>query len=155
MEFVARIVTTIRNATFAEVAGLDTASLASHAAASGKPKRAPRAPAAQLLLTERAGSDKAQKAGAMFKESGTGTGLLDTAQGRRGRRPRQTQEKRGELAERIIRVLATAGSPLGVRALAGELSISPDLLALPLRELRDQGKIRKLGEKRNTTYSLQ
>ncbi|WP_394837030.1 hypothetical protein LVJ94_08990 [Pendulispora rubella] len=148
--------TTIRNATFAEVAGLDTASLASHAAASDKPRPAPRTPTGQLFLPERAQSERVQKPGASSSRgSGTGTGLLDTAQGRRGRRPRQTQEKRGELAERIIRVLQTAGSPLGVRALAGELSISPDLLALPLRELRDQGKIRKLGEKRSTTYSLQ
>jgi hypothetical protein len=50
--------------------------------------------------------------------------------------------------------LSSAGKPIGVRALAGELGVDPGKLAVPLRELRAAGKIRKHGEKRATTYSL-
>jgi len=136
-EFVARIVSAIRNASFADVAGLDAAVSLRGLGAAPMPT----------------GRSKSQRKPA----SGAGADLLDSSperQGRRGRRPRQTQEKRGELAERIVGALASASAPLGVRALASELATAPDLLAIPLRELRSQGKIRKLGEKRNTTYSL-
>jgi hypothetical protein len=62
-------------------------------------------------------------------------------------------EKRAELGERILAILTAAGGPLGVRAIASEAGTAADLLATPLRELRQSGKIRKHGEKRNTTYS--
>ena len=67
---------------------------------------------------------------------------------------RQTAERRAELGERLVRALGGAKHPLGARALAGELGVSPDLLAAPLRELRQAGKIRKHGDKRSTAYSL-
>jgi hypothetical protein len=70
-----------------------------------------------------------------------------------GGRGRQTAAKRAELGERIIGTLKDASSPLGVRALASELGVPADVLAVPLRELRAAGKIRKHGEKRSTTYS--
>jgi hypothetical protein len=43
---------------------------------------------------------------------------------------------------------------MGVRALSSELGVAADKLAVPLRELRSAGKIRKHGEKRATTYSV-
>jgi hypothetical protein len=66
---------------------------------------------------------------------------------------RQTAARRAELGERIVGALREAASPLGVRALASELAVPADVLAVPLRELRAAGKIRKHGEKRSTTYS--
>jgi hypothetical protein len=70
-----------------------------------------------------------------------------------GRGGRQTAAKRAELGERVMQALRDAGQPMGVRALSSELSVAPDKLAVPLRELRAAGKIRKHGEKRSTTYS--
>jgi hypothetical protein len=67
---------------------------------------------------------------------------------------RQTAARRAEIGHHVVRALANAGGPLGVRALAGEVGLAPDRLAVPLRELRDAGKIRKHGDKRSTTYSL-
>lgn len=67
---------------------------------------------------------------------------------------RQTKERRAELGERLVRALGGAKQPVGVRVLAGELGVAPDLLAAPLRELRQAGKIRKHGDKRSTAYSL-
>ena len=52
-----------------------------------------------------------------------------------------------------MKTLTEAHKPLGVRALSSELGVAPDLLAVPLRELRVAGRIQKHGEKRNTTYS--
>ncbi|HEY8038158.1 MAG TPA: hypothetical protein VIF15_00115 [Polyangiaceae bacterium] len=66
---------------------------------------------------------------------------------------RQTAAKRAEIADRVLRALESASQPLGVRAIANELGLAPDLLAVPLRELRSAGRIRKHGEKRSTTYS--
>jgi hypothetical protein len=67
---------------------------------------------------------------------------------------RQTKERRAELGERLVRALGGAKQPIGVRALAGELGVPPDVLAAPIRELRQAGKIRKHGDKRSTAYSL-
>jgi hypothetical protein len=66
---------------------------------------------------------------------------------------RQTKSHRAELGERVVKTLTEAHKPLGVRALSSELGVAPDLLAVPLRELRAAGRIQKHGEKRNTTYS--
>jgi hypothetical protein len=66
---------------------------------------------------------------------------------------RQTKSHRAELGERVVKTLTEAHKPLGVRALSSELGVAPDLLAVPLRELRVAGRIQKHGEKRNTTYS--
>jgi hypothetical protein len=67
---------------------------------------------------------------------------------------RQTAARRAEVGERVMGALGSADGPLGVRALASELGVAPDVLAAPIRELRAAGKIRKHGEKRATTYSL-
>ena len=69
------------------------------------------------------------------------------------RRPRQTAERRADLGERVLAALLEAAEPLGVRALAGELQVAPDLLSAPLLELRAAGKLTKHGEKRATTYA--
>jgi hypothetical protein len=66
---------------------------------------------------------------------------------------RQTAAHRAEVGERVMTALRHASQPLGVRALSTELGVAPDVLAVPLRELRAAGKIRKHGEKRSTTYS--
>lgn len=63
--------------------------------------------------------------------------------------------RRAELGTRILKVLQEAGGPLGVRALASEIGVAPDLLAVPIRALRASSRIRKHGEKRSTTYSAQ
>ena len=66
---------------------------------------------------------------------------------------RQTAARRAEIGDRVLRALKDASEPMGVRALSSELGVSPDVLGVPLRELRAAGKIRKHGEKRSTTYS--
>ncbi len=70
------------------------------------------------------------------------------------RQSRQTAARRAEVGELVAQALRGAKQPLGVRALASELGVDPGALAVPLRELRDAGKIRKHGDKRATTYSL-
>jgi predicted Rossmann fold nucleotide-binding protein DprA/Smf involved in DNA uptake len=67
---------------------------------------------------------------------------------------RQTAARRAEVGERVTLALRSASEPMGVRALATELGVEPTALAVPLRELRAAGRIRKHGEKRATTYSL-
>jgi hypothetical protein len=52
-----------------------------------------------------------------------------------------------------MKALRGAGGALGVRALSSALGVPPDILAVPLRELRDKGLIQKHGDKRATTYS--
>ncbi len=71
----------------------------------------------------------------------------------RPKRGRQTAAGRAELGERIVAALRETGQPMGVRALSGELGVPADKLAVPLKELRSAGKVRKHGEKRSTTYS--
>jgi hypothetical protein len=66
---------------------------------------------------------------------------------------RQTAARRAELGERIVGALGALAKPIGVRDLSSQLGVAPDVLAVPLRELRAAGKIRKHGEKRSTTYS--
>ncbi len=68
-------------------------------------------------------------------------------------RTRRSAQGRAEVAERVASALEKAGSPMGVRALADALGVSPDALAAPLRELRAAGRIRKHGDKRATKYS--
>lgn len=69
-------------------------------------------------------------------------------------KPKHDVERRRQLAERVVGVLAKAEAPLGVRAIAAELGIAHDLLATPLRELRREKRIEKQGEKRKTAYRL-
>jgi hypothetical protein len=117
-EFVARLVEVIRNASFADVAGLSAS--AARGPDESRPRRGAPRPAA--------GS-------------------------RPGKPSRQTASHRAELGERVIEALRGSSAPMGVRALSSELGVVPDRLALPLKELRTAGKIRKHGDKRSTTYS--
>ena len=123
-EFVARLVDAIRNASFAEVANLSTSRMAQPKEGRGGARRGGPGGAAEPR------SNGAPRGGG-----------------------RQTAARRAELGDRIVGALRDASSPLGVRALASELSVPSDVLAVPLRELRAAGKIRKHGEKRSTTYS--
>jgi DNA-binding transcriptional ArsR family regulator len=124
-EFVAGLVDAIRNASFAEVAALRAPRVSAGGGPRPRPARRPAPPAP--VAAERRPAEP--------------------------RRPRQTAANRAELGERVIKALQSAGQALGVRALSSELGVAPDVLAVPLRELRDKGLVHKHGEKRNTTYS--
>jgi hypothetical protein len=117
-EFVARLVEVIRNASFADVAGL------SASPARGPDESRPRRGAPRPTVGSRAGKPS-----------------------------RQTASHRAELGERVMAALRGSSAPMGVRALSSELGVVPDRLAVPLKELRTAGKIRKHGDKRSTTYS--
>jgi hypothetical protein len=128
-QFVVQIVSAIRGASFAEVAELQV----------------PGAPRAQRVSTRstatRVSASPAAVPSSPAKSAGPG-------------RPRQTADRRAELADKLVQTLGRAAEPMGVRTLATELGVAPDLLAVPLRELRASGKIAKHGEKRATTYSM-
>jgi hypothetical protein len=91
------------------------------------------------------------------RPKGEGTARVGGAKqgGHNGASTRQTAARRAEVGERVVRALRSAGEPLGVRALSTDLGVRPDILATPLRELRSAGRIKKHGEKRSTTYSLE
>jgi hypothetical protein len=125
-EFVGRMVAAIRNASFVEVAALSTPRVVATHAPAHAPTRA-----------RRGASPKAKASPANGASKG----------------PRQTAARRAEIGERLLKALGKAAHPLGVRALSVELGVAPDLLAVPLKELRAAGRVHKHGEKRNTTYS--
>lgn len=129
-EFVAHLVAAIRNASFADVAALS----ARHPTAGAPPRKAGGA-----VRTTRGESDAEHRPARDVPSA--------------SRRVRQTAERRAELSERVIKALRSAGGALGVRALSAALGVPPDVLATPLRELRDKGLIQKHGDKRATTYS--
>jgi hypothetical protein len=134
-EFVARIVATIRSASFADVAGYEPAT-----------------------STGRLGLRTTSRAAPSLRKRSAVNGGRDKSAGegepkRRGRRPRQSVARRAEIADRILDVLRVSSSPMGARAIAGEVGLAPDLLAHSLRELRQEGRIKKHGDKRATTYS--
>ena len=137
-EFVTRVVATIRSASFAEVAGF-------------RPLlhvRTPDRRAPRIATDHRGDHQRGRAASAAVSEP------TDNAPKRRGRRPKQSPEKRAELGDRIVQVLRGASSPMGARAIASEVGLAPDLLAAPLKDLRTEGRIKKHGDKRATTYSL-
>jgi hypothetical protein len=125
-EFVGRLVEVIRNASFAEVAALSV------------PARPAGTPG---------GTPKARRGAPAHAPRRERTEAKETP------RVRQTAAHRAQLGERVVQALKEAPVPLGVRALSSELGVAPDLLAVPLRELRAAGRINKHGEKRATTYS--
>lgn len=59
-----------------------------------------------------------------------------------------------ELAKQVLSVLANAPGPMNARALASALGVHLDKLAKPLKQLRDEGRIKKHGDKRATTYGV-
>jgi hypothetical protein len=123
-EFVAKLVDSLRNASLADVAALSSDSRA-------RPEREARP--------------------AKAREDREAREEPATAALRAGR---QTAARRAEMGELLTKTLGGASQPMGVRALATELGVDPASLAMPLRELRAAGKIRKHGEKPATTYSL-
>jgi hypothetical protein len=125
LEFVAKLVEAIRNASFAEVAALP-------------------GPSGPAVRQERRASGASPHGGGPGKK-GAPAELP---------RLRQTAQHRAELGDRVVHALEKAPGPLGVRALSSELGVAPDVLATPLRELRDAGRIAKHGDKRATTYSV-
>jgi hypothetical protein len=127
-DYLTKVMATIRNASFAEVAGYSGGRIGV-----GRVARTAKSTTALREVREVREPRETQVASS--------------------RRPRQTADKRAELADRIVDTLRRAGSPMGVRALSRELAVAPDLLTGPLRELRAGGRIKKHGEKRNTTYS--
>ena len=137
--FVAEVVFLIRSSSVADVAGFDPSRMG------GGPFTVPMASKSGSPLSIGAGRravGRPPKAAASVESKES------------ARKPRQTAERRAELADRILNALQTAGAPMGVRTLASELHTAADLLAAPLLELRAAGKIAKHGEKRSTTYSL-
>jgi hypothetical protein len=128
-EFLGKIVSTIRNASFAEVAGY------SAPAAGAPPKKA----VTRVVATPSVSSSRAVERA--------------TDQNGSSRRPRQTADRRAELRDQLLGALQQAGGPMNARALATALGVPLDMLAAPIRELRDAGKITKHGDKRSTTYT--
>jgi hypothetical protein len=125
--FVAEIVATFRNASLADLADLAELQPRGRTGTSNGKK-----PVTRVSASPRAGARSGDESS----------------------RPRQTADRRAELGERVMKALAKAGEPLGVRALSSELGVATDLLAAPLLELRASGRIAKHGEKRATTYSV-
>jgi hypothetical protein len=159
--FVAEVVEMIRHASVADVAGFDVRRLTGSAGSSGASSSAPAASSSQPSLAPRRGRPPKLTIDAAHSATGRSS-PASSAQGSSGgssssrdsaRRPRQTAERRAELGERVLAALLDATEPLGVRALAGELHVAPDLLSAPLLELRAAGKLTKHGEKRATTYA--
>ena len=68
-------------------------------------------------------------------------------------RSRRTSSAKDALADRVLGVLSQASAPMGARAIASELGVPADQVAAPLKALRDAGRVRKLGDKRATTYA--
>jgi hypothetical protein len=132
LEFVAKLVEAIRNASFAEVAALPgrTGPPGQGSPASRQVRRAPGA---------------SPHAGGPAKKGGAPAELP---------RVRQTAQHRAELGDRVVHALEQAPGPLDLRALSKAVGVAPDLLATPLRELRAAGRIAKHGDKRATTYSV-
>ena len=126
-EFVARIVATLKSASFGDVAAL--------------------APAPGGARGDRGGVS-------IPRANRAAPALTAHAPAARPRRARQSADKRAELVEQVVATLSKASSPLGVRALSSALGVAPDLLGMPLRQLREAGRIAKHGDKRSTTYSI-
>jgi hypothetical protein len=154
--FVAEVVEMIRHASVADVAGFDLRRLSSSSAyppseTSASPRRG-RPPKLTMDAPHSAtGASGASVASGNGRRSAPASASPAPREG--NRHPRQTAERRAELGERVLEALRQASEPLGVRALAGELHVAPDLLSAPLLELRAAGKLTKHGEKRATTYA--
>lgn len=73
-----------------------------------------------------------------------------------GRKPRQKSDEPSadSLAPKIMDALAGGVGPVPARTLAERLGVSLDALAKPLKQLRDEGRVIKRGEKRASKYSL-
>jgi hypothetical protein len=72
---------------------------------------------------------------------------------KRARATRRPAAEQDALADRVLGLLSQARAPMGARAIASELGVPADRLAAPLKVLRETGRVRKLGDKRATTYA--
>ena len=151
--FVAEVVEMIRHASVADVAGFDLRRLSGTGSGSGASREREEAGAPPAPRRGRPPTRAVFERDAGHSASGRKAPPLSSAPRDASRRPRQTAELRAELGERVLDALQQATEPLGVRALAAELHVTPDLLSAPLLELRAAGKLTKHGEKRATTYA--
>jgi hypothetical protein len=162
-EFVARIVTVLRAASFDDVArlglGMDSTPISTPppapfrarvAASPTQPTSGHRVPGESDTHADAQRARNAQRR----LVSAKGVDAMNAQRGLRASRPRQTVEVRAELASRILDALHASGEPLGVRTLAAKLGVDVDLLTAPLIELRNAERVNKHGEKRKTTYSV-
>ncbi len=127
-EFVRQIVSALRNASFADVAQLAGRQLPSRV------RRRRRVSASPAAATPARACRRAPRSS--------------------GKASRQTADRRAELGGAGAEGARRGAGSLGVRALSSELGVAADLLAVPLKELRDAGRVAKHGDKRATTYSL-
>ncbi|RYE82985.1 MAG: hypothetical protein EOO75_19910 [Myxococcales bacterium] len=140
-EFVGRIVGILRSSSFDEVVQLASASNSPFAASSGV---APRP----------SGARPAPNAGPRPRTSPPPQVAPPARAGGSRGGSRQTADVRQLIANRIVTALETAGTPQSARAISSSLGVPVDLLTVPLKELRDAGRVHKHGEKRATTYSV-
>lgn len=76
-----------------------------------------------------------------------------------GKGPAATRERRSaanlsELEDRIVLELKTAAQPMGARAIANAVAVPVDKIGAPLKALRDAGRVKKIGDKRASVYSI-
>ena len=83
----------------------------------------------------------------------TVTGEREPSTRRRRTSPRSAHPSI-DLIPQIVDALTTHGSPIAARTIADQLGVPLDRLAKPLKQLRDEGKIEKRGEKRATKYLM-
>jgi len=76
-----------------------------------------------------------------------------------GKGPKATRERRSaanlsEIEDRIVLELKNAAQPMGARAIANAVAVPVDKIGAPLKALRDAGRVKKIGDKRASVYSL-
>jgi len=76
-----------------------------------------------------------------------------------GKGPAPTRERRSaanlsELEDRIVEELRGAAQPMGARAIANAVAVPLDKIGAPLKALRDAGRVKKIGDKRASVYSV-
>lgn len=59
-----------------------------------------------------------------------------------------------ELATTILDALSSSDEPISAKALADKIGVHADHLVKPLKQLRDEGRIAKKGEKRASKYAF-
>ena len=76
-----------------------------------------------------------------------------------GKGPAPTRERRSaaslsEIEDRIVLELKNAAQPMGARAIANAVAVPVDKIGAPLKALRDAGRVKKIGDKRASVYSV-
>ncbi len=75
-----------------------------------------------------------------------------SATGSPGKRLRRSGQQLLEDAQRVLKLLATNKKGLRIEQINARLGTPPKQLTRPIQKLLDDGKIRKQGQKRATTY---